>query len=89
MLDSSMTRYAGMGNQWMDGMVTDAIQAVGVAAAEGDKGGVTLITKKVKHPQRPSQQAHKVTFGGNKTTRKYVPPLLAQHPENAPVLTRP
>jgi hypothetical protein len=40
--------------------------------AEGDKGGVTLITKKTKHPQRPGSSVNKVSFGGNKTTRKCV-----------------
>ncbi|KUJ20115.1 ribosomal protein L28e [Mollisia scopiformis] len=50
------------------GFVND--KAVGVIPAEGDKGGVTLITKKVKHPQRPVSHVHKTTFGGNKTTRK-------------------
>ncbi len=48
----------------------DIEQAVGVIPAEGDKGGVTLITKKTKHPQRPAGHVHKTTFGGNKTTRK-------------------
>ena len=47
-------------------------QAVGVSPAEGDKGGVTLITKKTKHPQRPGSSVNKVTFGGNKSTRKCV-----------------
>merc|ERR1712225_154550 len=36
----------------------------------GDKGGVTLVTKKQKHTQKPGAAAHKTTFGGNKTTRK-------------------
>ena len=49
---------------------TDNGQAVGVIPAEGDKGGVTLITKKTAHPQRPVSNVHKTTFGGNKTTRK-------------------
>merc|ERR1712000_586115 len=35
-----------------------------------DKGGVTLVTKKQKHTQKPGAAAHKTTFGGNKTTRK-------------------
>ncbi|TAQ89815.1 malate dehydrogenase [Chlorociboria aeruginascens] len=50
------------------GFVND--KAVGVIPAEGDKGGVTLITKKSKHAQRPGSHTHKVTYGGNKTTRK-------------------
>merc|ERR1711939_1214005 len=45
-------------------------KAVGIQAAEGDKGGVTLVTKKQKHTQKPGAAAHKTTFGGNKTTRK-------------------
>jgi large subunit ribosomal protein L28e len=50
----------------------DIVQAVGISPAEGDKGGVTLITKKTKHPQRPGSSVNKVTFGGSKTTRKCV-----------------
>ncbi|KAN0102805.1 ribosomal protein L28e [Hyaloscypha variabilis] len=50
------------------GFVND--KAVGISPAEGDKGGVTLITKKTKHPQRPGSSVNKVTFGGSKTTRK-------------------
>ena len=45
-------------------------QAVGVVPAEGEKGGVTLITKKTKHVQRPGSNYHRTTFGANKTTRK-------------------
>ncbi|KAK0100113.1 hypothetical protein ONS95_013075 [Cadophora gregata] len=45
-------------------------KAVGIQAAEGDKGGVTLVTKKQQHAQKPGAAAHKTTFGGNKTTRK-------------------
>jgi len=45
-------------------------QAIGVIPATGDKGGVTLLTKKTKHPQRPGQSINKITFGGNKSTRK-------------------
>ncbi|CZR58981.1 related to ribosomal protein L28 [Phialocephala subalpina] len=50
------------------GFVND--KAVGVVPAESGKGGVTLITKKAKHPQRPAGAVHKTTFGANKTTRK-------------------
>lgn len=71
---SSTTRCAE--NERFSGEVykgnTDTAQAVGVVPAEGDKGGVTLITKKTAHPQRPGSSSHKVTFGGNKTTRKCV-----------------
>lgn len=45
-------------------------QAVGIVPASGDKGGVTLITKKTKHTQRPAGNKHSVTWGGNKGTRK-------------------
>ena len=31
-----------------------------------------MITKKVKHPQRPGSAVHKTSLGGNKSTRKYV-----------------
>lgn len=40
--------------------------------AEGDKGGVTLVTKKTKHAQRPGSHSHSTTFGANKSTRKCV-----------------
>jgi len=49
------------------GFVND--KAVGVLPA-GEKGGVTLITKKPSQTQRPASAAHKTTFGGNKSTRK-------------------
>lgn len=68
-LVSSTTRYLKWENVRF-GTITDNGQAVGVSAAEGDMGGVTLITKKTKHSQRPSSNIHKTTFGGNKTTRK-------------------
>jgi large subunit ribosomal protein L28e len=45
-------------------------QAIGIQAAEGDKGGVVLITKKTKHVQRPGSNYNKTTFGANKSTRK-------------------
>jgi large subunit ribosomal protein L28e len=45
-------------------------QAVGVVPAAGEKGGVTLLTKKAGSTQKPSKNAHQVTFGGNKGTRK-------------------
>lgn len=71
---TSTTRYARWTRNsiygveiWMD---ADFGQAVGVVPAEGDKGGVTLLTKKTKHAQRPADHTHKVTFGGNKSTRK-------------------
>lgn len=72
MLVSSTTRCAELENRWKwnNGHILIIVQAVGVVPAEGDKGGVTLITKKVKHPQRPAQHSHKVTLGGNKSTRK-------------------
>ncbi|KAI9049439.1 hypothetical protein LZ554_006471 [Drepanopeziza brunnea f. sp. 'monogermtubi'] len=50
------------------GFVND--KAVGIAPAVGEKGGVTLITKKANHAQKPGPGAIKTTFGGNKTTRK-------------------
>ncbi|KAI9746424.1 MAG: hypothetical protein M1818_000137 [Claussenomyces sp. TS43310] len=50
------------------GFVND--KAVGVVPAEGDKGGVTLITKKTKHTQRPRSNLNKITWGGDKSTRK-------------------
>jgi len=45
-------------------------KAVSVLPAEGDKGGVTLVTKKQQHTQKPLASAHKTTFGGNKPARK-------------------
>jgi large subunit ribosomal protein L28e len=53
-------KYAGFVNN----------KAVGVIPAEGDKGGVTLITKKGKHAQRPASHTNKIIFDRNKTTRK-------------------
>ncbi|RDL35310.1 uncharacterized protein BP5553_07241 [Venustampulla echinocandica] len=50
------------------GYVND--KAVGVVPAEGDKGGVTLITKKANTTQKPASQANKITIGANKSTRK-------------------
>ncbi|KAF4637165.1 hypothetical protein G7Y89_g925 [Cudoniella acicularis] len=50
------------------GFVND--KAVGVEENKDKSKGVTLITKKVKHPQRPASHVHKVTIGGNKSTRK-------------------
>lgn len=53
-----------------DGMTfTDTRQAVGIAPAEGDKGGVTLITKKAGNAQRPSA-ATSTTINGSKSNRK-------------------
>ena len=45
-------------------------QAVGVS--QGSHGGVTLVTKKAKHAQRPGQQAHSVNFSKTKSNRKCV-----------------
>ncbi|KAH8600785.1 ribosomal L28e protein family-domain-containing protein [Bisporella sp. PMI_857] len=49
------------------GFVND--KAVGVIPAAGEKGGVTLITKKGSAAQKPVA-SNQATFGGNKTTRK-------------------
>jgi len=57
------------------GFVND--KAIGISPAEGDKGGVTLFTKKTKHPQRPGQASQKTTFGGNKGTRKTYKSIVA------------
>jgi large subunit ribosomal protein L28e len=54
----------------MGRMDADYKQAVAVGFGKGDKGGVTVITKKQKHPQKPLAAAHETTFGGNKTARK-------------------
>ncbi|KAL8680577.1 MAG: hypothetical protein Q9186_003269 [Xanthomendoza sp. 1 TL-2023] len=43
-------------------------QAVGLLPAE--KGGVTLITKRTKHQNRPAANRHEVTFAGNKSGPK-------------------
>ncbi|KAI4269612.1 MAG: hypothetical protein L6R38_007410 [Xanthoria sp. 2 TBL-2021] len=51
-------KYAGFVNS----------KAVGVLPAE--KGGVTLITKKTKHQNRPAANRHEVTFAGNKSGPK-------------------
>ncbi|TVY14974.1 putative 60S ribosomal protein L28e [Lachnellula arida] len=48
------------------GFVND--KAVGVVPAKD--GGVSLITKKVKHPQRPASHSHTTTLSGKKSTRK-------------------
>ncbi|TVY81761.1 putative 60S ribosomal protein L28e [Lachnellula suecica] len=50
------------------GFVND--KAVGVLPLAGEKGGVTLITKKAKHPQRPAHQGHKTNLSGSKSSRK-------------------
>ncbi|CCU76645.1 60S ribosomal protein L28 [Blumeria hordei DH14] len=50
------------------GFVND--KAVGILPSEGDKGGVTLVTKKPKHSQKPASALAKTTFGGHKSTRK-------------------
>ncbi|KAH8821516.1 60S ribosomal protein L28 [Xylogone sp. PMI_703] len=44
-------------------------KAVGILPA-GEKGGVTLITKKPGQIQRPGKAAITTSFGGNKSTRK-------------------
>lgn len=44
-------------------------QAVGIAHA-GEKGGVTLITKKASDIQKPAKATITTTLGGNKSTRK-------------------
>lgn len=44
-------------------------KAVGVQPASGDKGGVTLITKKAAAVQKPSS-VNTTTFKGNKSVRK-------------------
>ncbi|MCJ1481593.1 hypothetical protein MMC06_001752 [Schaereria dolodes] len=44
-----------------DGFVND--KAVGIHPAE--KGGITLITKKTKHHNRPAANKNEVTFAGN------------------------
>ncbi|KAL5351819.1 hypothetical protein ACLOAV_003680 [Pseudogymnoascus australis] len=44
-------------------------KAVGIAPAEGDKGGVTLVTKKAGNAQRPAA-ATQVTINGSKSNRK-------------------
>lgn len=46
------------------------IQAVGVQPAE--KGGVTLLTKKGKHLNRPASNQHQVAWGGNTSGPKSV-----------------
>ncbi|KAI4259873.1 MAG: hypothetical protein L6R42_004329 [Xanthoria sp. 1 TBL-2021] len=51
-------KYAGFVNS----------KAVGVLPAE--KGGVTLITKKTKHQNRPAANRNEVTFAGNKSGPK-------------------
>ncbi|KAL8923396.1 MAG: hypothetical protein Q9172_003145 [Xanthocarpia lactea] len=43
-------------------------RAVGLLPAE--KGGVTLITKRTKHQNRPAANRHEVTFAGNKSGPK-------------------
>ncbi|RDW70310.1 60S ribosomal protein L28 [Coleophoma crateriformis] len=53
-------KYAGFINE----------KAVGVVPAEGEKGGVTLITKKAGSAQKPGSGSIKTTFGGNKPARK-------------------
>lgn len=57
---------------WQEGAAWLLInrQAVSILAAEGDKGGVTIVTKKAGQPQKPLGASHKTTFGGNKTSRK-------------------
>ncbi|MCJ1337078.1 hypothetical protein MMC09_002357 [Bachmanniomyces sp. S44760] len=49
-----------------DGYVND--KAVGIHAAE--RGGVTLITKKTKHHNRPAANKHEVTFRGDRSGPK-------------------
>lgn len=44
------------------------IQAVGVLPNE--KGGVVVISKKIKSAHQPAKSSHRVTHGGNKTNRK-------------------
>ncbi|KAL8914122.1 MAG: hypothetical protein Q9171_001238 [Xanthocarpia ochracea] len=51
-------KYAGFVNS----------KAVGLLPAE--KGGVTLITKRTKHQNRPAANRHEVTFAGNKSGPK-------------------
>ncbi|KFY13805.1 hypothetical protein V491_06270, partial [Pseudogymnoascus sp. VKM F-3775] len=43
-------------------------KAVGIAPAEGDKGGVTLVTKKAGNAQRPAS-ASQTTINGSKSNR--------------------
>ncbi|RFU25673.1 hypothetical protein B7463_g10657, partial [Scytalidium lignicola] len=52
-------KHAGFVNQ----------KAVGIHSA-GEKGGVTLITKRTGQPQRPGKATISTTLGGNKSTRK-------------------
>lgn len=44
-------------------------KAVGVQPASGEKGGVTLVTKKSAAVQKPSA-VNTTTFKGNKSVRK-------------------
>ena len=46
------------------------LKAVGIHPAE--KGGITLITKKTKHHNRPAANKNEVTFAGNKSGPKSV-----------------
>jgi len=52
-----------------DEVLTEGTQAVGIQPASGEKGGVTLITKKGSAVQKPNQ-AISTTFNGGKSTRK-------------------
>lgn len=48
------------------------IQAVGIRS--GEKGEIVLATKKTKHHNRPAANKNEVTFAGNKSGPKSVPP---------------
>lgn len=49
-----------------DGFVNT--KAIGIHSAE--KGGVTLITKRTKHQNRPTTNKHEITWAGNKSGPK-------------------
>ncbi|KAJ4292190.1 hypothetical protein N0V88_005819 [Collariella sp. IMI 366227] len=51
-------------------------KAVGVVANE--KGGVQVISKKTAAANKPASALHKVTFGGNKTSRKTYKAIASQ-----------
>lgn len=74
---SSIIRYAGIRHLGVigetpahkDRVLTSWVgQAVGVQPSE--KGGVSLVTKKTKHLNRPAANKHEVTWSGQKSGPK-------------------